>query len=534
MSTTPPPLPSGGQRLHPLSWLFLSAGTVRQFLLPLVGVLVFGRRMAGQSALLETLLPLLAAVLVVGSALLAQLAFRYVIGPTQLSVRSGVFERQWREIPFTRIHNVSVRQTLVHRLLGVAELRLESAGSPKPEAEMKVLPLARALALEQLVRQSGSPAGLPAAAPPADAVAGTAAAAAPSAPPPGSDGVALLRLSAGDLVRMGLLSNRGMIVVLAALGALRKLLPEDSVSGLAREQARAWFQTAPGQDLLQLPPATWAALGLVLVLAALVLTRLLSVLLAFVQYGGFELRRQGNRLTQERGLLARQRASAGCGRIQAWTVRQPLLYRWAGQCRIRVDIAAGGPGREEEAGFRDLVPILPVARRDALLRELAPELGWPLAGWQPVGRRHAWRRMLPPLLLLPAACAAGHLLLDARAWAGLLVLPLLLWNAWRAAGFAAWHLDAGSVGLRGGAWGRWWRVAALSKVQAVSLRRSPLDRLCGTATLRLDTAGRGNGQPVLDLRYLPADRAQVLLETLCARLSRPKGVTAAYQPAGPQ
>ena len=88
-----------------------------------------------------------------------------------------------------------VRQNPLHRLFGVAELRLESAGGVRPEAEMRVLRLDQALALERLVRQRGQ------APQPADVVA------TPSITGTDTEQV-LLRLSSWDVVRMGPLQPR--------------------------------------------------------------------------------------------------------------------------------------------------------------------------------------------------------------------------------------------------------------------------------------------------------------------------------------
>ncbi len=58
-----------------------------------------------------------------------------------------------------------LHQSLLHRLFGVAEVRLESAGGNKPEAQMRVLRLDDALALEALVRRRGTSPGVAGAAP---------------------------------------------------------------------------------------------------------------------------------------------------------------------------------------------------------------------------------------------------------------------------------------------------------------------------------------------------------------------------------
>ena len=96
----------------------------------------------------------LAGALVV-AAVLQYFFYRFRVEADGLVIRSGVLQKSLRHIPFHRVHNVALHQSLLHRLAGVAEVRLESAGGMKPEAEMRVLSLADAHALEELVRAHG-------------------------------------------------------------------------------------------------------------------------------------------------------------------------------------------------------------------------------------------------------------------------------------------------------------------------------------------------------------------------------------------
>ncbi|MCW5581989.1 MAG: PH domain-containing protein, partial [Luteimonas sp.] len=296
-TTTPEPAPATGdgteRRLHPWSWLFVLLGSLRQFLVPLL-VLVFvgGRREEGYQ--------LLGAGVAVAMLALAAVwryhTYRYRIDGDSLVVRRGLLERSLRQVPFSRIHNVELRQTVLHRLFGVAEVKLESAGGTKPEAQMRVLKLADALALERLIRQRGR----------GDAAAQEA---------PG-EGETLLALPTAEIVRLGLISNRGMVVVGAAFALAWQVLPEDAIAHAFR---RAWRQAF---GYVSHPDAGWMATALAVigvVLLALALVRAFSVLLALVRYHGFRLREHGRRLTVERGLLARVRSSVSRRRIEAWT-----------------------------------------------------------------------------------------------------------------------------------------------------------------------------------------------------------------------
>ena len=51
-----------------------------------------------------------------------------VITTDRLIHRSGVFAKQGREIPLTRINDISFTQTVLERMLGCGDLMIESAG----------------------------------------------------------------------------------------------------------------------------------------------------------------------------------------------------------------------------------------------------------------------------------------------------------------------------------------------------------------------------------------------------------------------
>ena len=214
MTTTPEPLATGAvvqavmaeRRLHPMSWLFVLLAQLRQFVVPLVALLVFGRGDRNE------LWPLIGVGVLALSSVWQYFTFRYGVAGDALLVRKGLLERSVRVIPFARIHNVALQQSLLHRVFGVAEVRLESAGGKKPEAEMRVLTLADALALEHLVRHRGQ---VPHVGDDAD---GAVAAAAPEA-------TTLLQLPLGEVLRHGLVSNRGLIVVGAGVAGLSQFSP---------------------------------------------------------------------------------------------------------------------------------------------------------------------------------------------------------------------------------------------------------------------------------------------------------------------
>ncbi|MDH5821929.1 PH domain-containing protein [Luteimonas sp. RD2P54] len=484
------------RRLHPLSWLFVLLTQLRQFLVPLVALLLFG----GRASSYQMVPALVAVVAIAALSVWRYFTYRYRIGSDSIFVRSGLFERSLRQVPFSRIHDVAVHQSLLHRIFEVAEVRLESASGDKPEARMQVLRLEEALALERLVRRRG------------EAASGDAPAAAGT--DPGGD--LLLALPTPEVVRLGLVSNRGMVIVAGAFALSWQVLPDRVASDVFADLGRraAGYADSIGAD--------WLARGLgiaALVLVALLLVRLLSVALALVQYHDFRLEQHGRRLTAGRGLLTRRRNSVPRRRIQAWTLQETLLHRLLGRRSLRIDTAVVEQGNEER-GLAELAPIATPQACDALVEHLLPQAAWPPPAWQPLHPR-AWIR------LALGGCFVALLLVAAIGWRfGAWGLLGLLWIPWAAfvarqhARRAGYALDDQLVAVREGWWSRHWRFAELDKLQALQLRQSPLDRWFGMASLWLDSAGTGALAPPLRMRYLPEDEARALLARIGGAVAR--------------
>ncbi|MDI9238375.1 PH domain-containing protein [Lysobacter sp. LF1] len=476
-------------RLHPMSWLFVLLQQLKQFILPLIVLLVFGRGDRNE------LWPLIGVGVLVVLSLWQYFTYRYGVAGDHLVIRSGLLERSLRVIPFARIHNVALQQSLLHRVFGVAEVRLESAGGRKPEAEMRVLRLDDALALEALVRRRG-------------AVATAAVDAEPAAD-------VLLALSPGDVLRVGLVSNRGMIVVGAAAAAVSQASPR-ALPNLA-ETVGEWMFGYAGEHGFGV--GEYAATGVALAVFAVGALRLFSILLAMLQYYGFRLSESGRRLTVERGLLARWRTSASRRRIQAWTLYEGVLHRMLKRRSLDVDTAVAEDGRQQRA-LRELAPIATPQACDALIDHLLPRAAWSSLEWRELPASSWWRLFLPSLPIVLIATVALEWRLGA--W-GLLALAWLPWSAFKARKHArrmAWCVNDDVLAVREGWWRRSWRFAELDKLQALTLTRSPIDRRCHTATLWLDTAGAGAMSAPLRIRFLPETEAVALYDALSRTLAR--------------
>ncbi|MDR6842088.1 PH domain-containing protein [Pseudoxanthomonas sacheonensis] len=485
------------RRLHPWSWLFVLVQQLKQFIVPLLALLVFGGS-GGPGGVWAGIGPLIAVGVLVVISVLQYFTYRYRIGRDGLSIREGWLHRSLREIPYSRIHNVVLHQTVLHRLFGVAEVRLESAGGQKPEAQMRVLRLDEALALESLIKHRGQ-------APDADASAVQAD--------------SLLSLPTAEVIRLGLVSNRGMIVMAAAFGAAWQAFPDRMVADYFERFARQLFGYA---SHLQYGWITTAAAALALLLLASLLLRLLSVLLALVQYHGFRLSEEQRRLTVERGLLSKLRTSVARRRIQAWTLHEGFLHRLLKRRSLRIDTAvAEQQGKNDQRALKELAPIATPDACDALIQHLLPQAQWPRSEWTVLPAGVWWRIFLPTLIFIVIlALALASYFQNAWGLAPLLWLPWSAFAAIQQARRAGYAVDDRLVAIRGGWWSRYWRFAEIDKLQALRLVRSPMDRRMGTASLWLDTAGASGLAPPLRIRFLPEADARLLYLQLSQALVR--------------
>jgi putative membrane protein len=489
------------RRLHPWSWVFVLLAQLKEFAIPLLALLFFGRGGDWQEAAAAV-----AAVVLSLVAVLRYYTYRFRIDAGELVIRDGVLQRQVRHLPLGRITNIALRQNPLHRLFGVAEVRLESAtGGNQAEAQMRVLALRDAEALEALIRAArrSEAAPTPAAAGVADAHEDAAEAAAP-----------LLQVPLRDLFWLGLASNRGMVVVGAAFGVLWQLDPD----GFGRHIPNL-IEVVYGELRTLHVGLAYITTVVLLFTAASLALRLLGVIVVVARHYGYRLHDSGVRLSCEGGLLTRQRNHVPRRKIQRWIVDEPWLLARRGLRRLRVETAGGRSGSEEHGG--ELVPVAPRARAQALLQRWEPDADLDRLDWQPVHPR-AWRRWaFAPSLIVAGIVLAQCLFFGVQALPLLLLLPIPAWLARREARFAGWARRGELLFWRDGALNRRWLVLALPRVQALRLSQSPFDRRAGMADLLADSAGAAPMSGATVLRALPEAVARQLLEQLVEGLEPP-------------
>ncbi len=489
------------RRLHPASFLFSMGSHLKSLLVPGVAVL-FTAGSSGRDW--ETWLMILIVPYTI-VAVVRSLAFRYRFEADEMVVRRGWIFRSERHIPYARIQNIDAVQNLFHRLLRVAEVRVETASGGEAEATMTVLPQEALAEMRRFVfagRQAGVTTGL---------------AAAVEAEPD-----VLLRMQPGEVLLYGFIESRGAVVMAGAAGLLWEFGLFDRIferatdrelggRGILRQLARSAF----GDGGPSLALMGRAVAGFIVLLVVL---RLLSMAWAFIRLHGFTLRRAADDLRVDYGLLTRVIGTIPLQRIQTLTISDGPLHRFFQRTSVHVD-TAGGDGGEAKPTRRE--PIAPLVRRhdlDKLTANLLPTVRLADAAWQPPHPR-AFRRAFVRTSV--AAAIGAVLLIGLFRWWALAAVPFLLAWAWiYAAKYVTslgWALVGDAIVFKSGWLWRRVTVARFSKIQAVARLESPFDRRTDMATVKVDTAGAGDAEHSVEIPFLGGETATTLTATLDAR-----------------
>jgi putative membrane protein len=494
-------------RLHPASLLFSFAQQLRALFLPGVLVLVGARSRGGDW---EPWMMLLIIPSVIGAAL-RYLTYRYRYDGQEMVIRSGLLFRKERHIPYGRIQNIDAVQRVLHRALGVVEVRIETGSGSTPEATMSVLPLAALADMRERVFSHRDAPEL-----------------VEDAATPQAQATTLLDLTITDLMRTGFIENRGGVLIGAAMGILWEaglldrgveLAVGEPVSGrrLVREGIFAIGLAIAGRTAIT---ADGIATLVAAIVGFLVVIRLVSMAWAVVRLHGFKLTLHDADLRTQYGLLTKVASTIPLGRIQSITIRETPLHRVSGHVSIEADTAGGKAEDGSRRGRESLAPLVAREHAVSLVQRIVAPVDMSVARWQPVSPR-AFRREIKGWIVLASAMLVGITWIGG--WWAVAAIPALA--AWAIVGarqtvrHLGWAVTDDAVMYRRGWLWRRVTVVRLSKIQAVDLRESPFDRRSAMARVKVDTAGASERGRV-DIPYLPRDIADEVRTALAHEAAR--------------
>ncbi|MFR9731560.1 PH domain-containing protein [Saccharopolyspora sp. MS10] len=324
---------------------------------------------------------LAAAALLAGLSALDWWFTSYRIGEERVELRKGALSRSRRSMPRDRIRSVDVTADPVHRLLGLAVVKIGTGAQGEDEFKLDGVarPDAERIRAALLLRDSTS-----------------------DAP---EDGGELARLRPAWLLYSGATAS----LILAVWGAI------GSTVGSFSEVLRKFdvYRTI-GEEFRAAP--LWLGIGLPL-LAAVGTGVLGSLLLSVELWWGFTLTREGTgTLRVRRGLLTQRSISLEEERLRGVELSEPLLLRWVGGARthaLATGLSESADGKQPDA--KTLLPPAPRGQAARVGAAVLREREFPGAGLTGHPRAALRRRVTwGALAALPfAATAAG---LAAAGW----------------------------------------------------------------------------------------------------------------------
>lgn len=494
------PVPVRGEepqarRTHPKTFAVKAVEYLKQLALPLLAA---GYTMTDGGRVPAAVIALFAGGLIVLNIVLSYVAWlrlTYTVGAEDIRVESGIFNRTARSVPFERIQDVSLEQKLVPRLFGLTAVKFETGAGKGEDLDLSYLEAEEAERLRDLVRERRD-----------GAVAATGEAE-PSSEP--GEGQTVFAMDPRRVLTFGLFEF-SLVIVALLFGFVQQfdgLLPFDPYD-------LDWWQeqlAGPGAWLAGLGAAT-QVIGAILATAMLAVAGVVTgVVKTALREWDFRLDRTPRGFRRRRGLLSRTDMVMPIDRVQAVKVTTGAIRRvfgWHGLSFVSL-AGDGNSANHDAAPFARLDEIDPIVA-DARFALPGEQLDW---------RRGSRRHRIDSMLLGGGFFLIATIVTAIVApwyWAlvpfALLTLTILSdWLGWSRRRHA---LDAGQFYSRSGVLSPKLTIGNRIKLQSAEVKRGPLARLRGYASLHLGLAG---GR--LALHGLPVERAYELRAALVDSMS---------------
>jgi putative membrane protein len=437
------------------------------------------------------------AVLAVILLIMAMLAFLkwyrnvYSIDQNFIATRRGLFVVKRREIPFNKIQTIHLSQNILHRIFGLAELKIDTGNSSGDDAEVSIrIGKREAERIRETIlgsrERNGSP-EMPEAAGDAGtgrtgAVPGLYGAAAAdrtenrAAMPESSPGRALPALSKRIALKALLLSGITSNAVLAGVAFLASVygLLNDYLSSLLGNRIAELEHYFESLDYGSMALSRIILLIGSAFLVFLLFSFVMSILGTVIKYYGFTVERDKRNISITYGLFEKKNYCIPVKKIKAVYTRQNLLRQLAGLYTIHIESIGYGNEKGEEA---ILFPIADARKRAEVFRELVPE--YLFEEETEHVPRIALGRFIRSYSLFPLLVCIALTALFRLGWLSFLLMPVLILAGILEYRNSAIGVNDRLVCLSGGAFSKSVSFIALPDIQSVTERSNFLQRRKG-------------------------------------------------------
>ncbi|WP_191560962.1 PH domain-containing protein [Metabacillus idriensis] len=460
-------------RLHPV-WILFSIGhLIKDFIIPIVLILVVN---AKSDSLIMTAGRYGVAILLVYriiSILFEWWNFSYSLSEDELKIKEGRFVRQKRFIPLERIQGVQQDSPFLHRVFRLTSLTIDTAASAEDSSvKLKCISQSEAeriqeyLAGEKHEQSEDEDAGVRE-----------------------EDEQKLLKKEHYSITRKE--------IIFASLTSLSFVAFLPVLSGIYSNIDDFFSIWNTAEQVLTFLEQTWLFL-VITIFILLVISILFGITITYLRYGNFTVSADENRLYIHKGVLSHSEWMIAKQRIQGISMKQSFIRRWFGI--VRADLICAGANGDEKIESNTLFPFIAEKRAIQLLPELLQDFIIKNE-MNPLPKIALWIKLIRPSCFWIIGTAA-LLYFWPDKWYILIGLFVLI-TVHRILEYvnSAYLLDSTFIQLRTGSFSSDFFITKKSKIEQVIVTESWLQRKTGLAAVKIIT--RGTPMHEAEIRDLP-------------------------------
>ena len=436
----------------------------------------------GQDAWWQIGILALGGLSMVGS-IIAYFKYYFHVTESEIIISKGILKKTNLTIPFDRVQSVDFEQTIVHQLLDVVKVKIDTAGSSTSELDIDALELPIAEKLRSIVigyQKAHKKIEVDDMGEVIEEVE--------------EKEVPILHVDIPELIKVGISQNHlrtGGLIIAFGFAAFNEL--EQVFQGFATKQLEQIDVETLGPDPLSIALFALAVFGFFLIVSFLI-----TLVLTVVRFYDMRVSRSDKGFKLVAGLFNRKEISAVHRKVQIVRWDYNALQKLLGLFRVNIQQAASELATQKP---RFLLPGVYENQVNQFVGEYFPQNVL----------QHFKLFKVHPLIIyrytlfygfFPAVgfCIVAYLSAKTLLFAFALILPfILIWTIYYQRN---WRLEVNEdcIKTTSGVFGRKFHLLHLYKVQSIDLSQSWFERRRSLAHLNIHTAGGSITIPYLDVQ----------------------------------
>lgn len=405
------------KKLHPIAAITSFFKSLKDVIFPIILFIILDTKINSSSYIFFGLIGIgLTGLLIIS--FIQWYRFTYEITDNQIKIVQGLFVKKNRYIPFERIQSIDIQEGIIHRFFQLALVKIETAGSSgleESDAILAAIPKTEAFSIKEYINsvkhqkidienESDNE----------------------------HTGKIIYQMPNREIFMFAVTSGGvGVIIsaVFAFLSQFDEFIPFESVfEGIKEFIKNSIF-------LISLT-----------VFIFLLIAYILAIIITFIKYYSFTVRKIKDDLIISRGLLEKKELTIPLSRIQAIRVEQSIIRHLFGYVTVYIESAGGSVTNNESINIM-LLPLIKKSKLKKYIEECLPEytIDVELTG---APRRSAKRYMLrTSLVSLPIIGGLSYFLFP---WGlfSFALLPLTIYWGYLSYLAAGWNISNKQLVLR--------------------------------------------------------------------------------------